>query len=464
MIKYTSHLITPPYDLNNELEKRQIIVLNYCPIESSQRIKDFHSEIEIKLQEVQPSIEYINLVIESQIAFLLFTNTIENLDNTFITRHYKNRLTLINNERPTLNFSKVEDLSLSHKSIWLGFYGSLANLAINLNDADLSYISFSELSFRTINLLFNRFTKVNGNRYGNYDLRLWNSTIDNITTISSDLDERYDFELYNSVKQLFYSESLISDVIYNLDFLAKWIPDLIKWYFNSFNNNNYEVPIEPSEGTNEYKAYSILSSIAKLVVNAGLDRTYEENELSYNFIHQSLSTNWINVYAEIINLRKQFLYDPNLSRSTQLDILAIAFYQTINSESESNLSLANSFLIEYLTPPGGYNLLLISIASLLLNRAYIISHPSVIGSNLASIKFNELSSPRSSLIPSDEDLSSMILRAGRVNEIVLRTNKLTFLAGITLRKSNLDHIQLLGNNLCHISGFKDDSPIRFFQL
>jgi len=463
MIKYTAHLIEPPYNITNELEKRQIIVVNYCPIESSRRIKDFHSQIEIKLKELEPCIEYVNLVIESQLSYLIFTNTIENLDNTKLTDHFKSRLLLLNNERPSLNFSKVEELSLSHKSIWLGYYGSLGYLSLDLNNIDLTYISFSELAYKTISLLFNRFSKVNFDSYGDFKLNNWNNNFDNILATSSNLEERYDFEVYNFPEQLFLSEEITSDTIRNLKFFTKWIPDLVKWYFGQF-NNNYEVPLQPSEGTNEYKAYTILSRIARIIVNAGLDRMYDEREeLSYHLLHQSLSTNWPGVYNEIINLRKQFLYDPNLSRSTDLDILATAFYQNIDSNSKSNLSITSSFILEYLTPPGGYNMLLISIACLLLNRAFIISHPSIVGNAISSTKFDELSSPKSSLNFPQQDLTFLITRNKVINDVLLRVNKLIFLAGATLRKSNLEHIILLGNNLCHISGFKDNSPVKIFQ-
>lgn len=205
-------------------------------------------------------------------------------------------------------------------------------------------------------------------------------------------EEQIDIGVYNLTHYLITEDEDILSCYLIMAFLSEFIPNSLDYY-----EKNYE-----SMQQGDY-----LLDICHLFISMGLDK--EQSNLHYKFIHQSLDSVWDELFIEIIRLRKRA---ASLQPSTP-DLIR-SFIDSISITTEESLyKRSSNKILSYLGKPGGFNMYLMLIASTLLNRAYIL------------LQMDEVS--------------------------LSRVNRLTYLAAITLRKSNLSHIQKIGNNILYLT-------------
>lgn len=340
------------------------------------------------------TIRDLNLAIESFLYITCYSSTIVDINQT-ISPHYKRRTSSIDDSFLSISNSYLEDLLYSYQSTWGGMYGSIAyNLFLQNNNSH--YLSPSEISRSCIKYYLNL----------DNTIKDWNSQV--LTSISNS-NQIADSDLYNHQVKVFKYLG-IEDLFSSLNFLSNFLPSLIYTYENQV----------------------IQSTILEEIVVACYKRGYSYDnidDLAFNYIHQNISSTFEDLYLDLALIRKKTSTTRGI---TEEDKLINSFVDEFNPIS--NIRNKSYLMLKELFPPGGYNTLLVSIASELLNRAYILSHYS------------------------NTQFSSELASSTKVDSLVKRINSLLYYAGYSLRKSNLNSFNILGNNLIYLSGFVDGEP------
>lgn len=338
----------------------------------------------------------LNLSIESFMYILCYTSTIVDT-NEKISPHYTRRTSTIDTSFLSIRNVYLEDLLYTFQSTWGGMYGSLAYNLYLLED-NSHYLSISEISRRCIKY----FTLPENS------LSQWGT---NLLIILSDDSPTSDAALYSCQISIFKSLELEQTLI-SLNFLSSFLPSLIYWYENS--NSTSEV---------------IRDIVTACYVNGYSSDNLQD--LSFKYVHQEITSNFESLYSELSLIRKRLALTNGLN---QEELFINSFVE--NFDPISNIKDKSYLILQDLFPPGGYNTLLVSIASELLNRAYILSHYS-------TINYSDK--------PTSDNSSEVLILMSRINRIL-------YYAGYTLKKSNLNSFNLLGNNLIYLSGYVDNEP------
>jgi hypothetical protein len=192
--------------------------------------------------------------------------------------------------------------------------------------------------------------------------------------------------IYRLSHYLITEDSEIRQTYLILKFLSSFIPKAIEAY---------------KEDIEDVQKDKFLSEICHLLITYGLDNIGPY--LEYLFIHQSLTNNWNEVYIDLIRLRKR-------APSEVSHPLSKLFISSIPITTREDLYIASSNkILSWLCPPGGFNMYLLIVSISLLCRAYALC------------------------CSEEQDLP--------------RVNKLMYLSSLCLRKSQLEHIQKIGNNI-----------------
>lgn len=402
--KYINLLSTPlsqldlrKVDLNSTLTFKKYLNVSFDIYKTQSALVKHQRVIRNILDKNIPfRIRDINLSIESFMYILCYTSTIVDT-NQKISSHYKRRVSTIDQSFLSIRNVYLEDLLYTFQSTWGGLYGSLAYNLYLLED-NSHYLSISEVSRRCI-----KYFTLPENSLSN-----WNS---NLLEILADSTPSSDAALYNCQLDIFNSLEL-GKVQTSLNFLSTYLPSLIYWYENNVSNNQIIIDIVTACYLNGYSSDNL-------------------QDLFFKYIHQEVTSNFESLYSDLSVIRKRMALTNGL---TQEDLFINSFVQGF--DPTSNIKDKSYLILQDLFPPGGYNTLLVSIASELLNRAYILSHYSTINY-------------------SDRPISD---NSEQVSVLISRVNRLLYYAGYTLKKSNLNSFNLLGNNLVYLSGYVDNEP------
>lgn len=317
--------------------------------------------------------EALPYLIESYILRLLYTNSITNPSRTYRSPHYIKRIEVLGYLKPEIPDHYLQEIALSNLEVWGGLYG-MPSFCLHLQSDTRHYLTTSQIADKVCQYYLSRLSL-------NKD---WDWDIDY-------LDDRAEIDetLYNLSHYIISDSPPIRDCYLIYRFLSDFIPDSISFY-----EENYD------------SAEDIyLKDICKVLISLGMDKNKEK--FYYQYVHQSLSPVWDELFPTLIDLRKRA---PSLTESVHP--LTKSFIDRISITTANNLyATSSNSLLSYLTPPGGLNLYLMVLAIALLNRALILSY--------------------------EEDLQ--------------RVNNLLYYSSLCLRKSNLGHIQKIGNNLLFLS-------------
>ena len=356
------------------------------------------------------SLEKRHNTIHSYLIPLLTSSFVSILSRSSITPHFSKliRSSLFNIKLLYPSTSYLKRLLEDRVCTWGGSFGTLAYF-LHLLDIKREYLTPSQLTSLVVRSCAS---------FSNFS-----PSFPLVSLVDYQADEVI-YQYHIDILQ----QGEIRDCISLLSKLSSILPSIVDWYLNSYLVRGLPSPPLAPSSHNDLEAYITLSSIGKLMVSRGLSG--REGISNYDLIHQSLAPIWTSVIEEIISIRNNCLFDINYRDNSLLNSLCYQLLQAIPRSSSGLLSRVNYLILSSLYPPGGYNLALVMVAITLINRALILTYP-----------------PSS---PSNEDIDKAFTSL--------------YKAGVCLRKSNLSHFMMIGNNLCQLSSLSDSLPIDIKDL
>lgn len=430
----------PRPDLNNitlspSLKQAHIQSLLFNSYNTLVRTESLIKNIKKGLKSTPISLKYFSGLIESILIKLLTSSTITNKDATFLSPHYYKYQERVARKDVPYDVSKV--ITYGYSYMWGGMYGTplyynylSKNLDHYQNPANLAHIVYSYF-----------FKKIRQNSIDNLYLPELSNLIDDLFLNGiNNMELVGDNLIYFFHKNFLYSFPKYTAMIDCISSVMQ-IKDLLDY----------------SWGT--YQDSKIIKELYLHMVNQGLNTTKKP----YNDIpHLNLSQSDVKAIMNSSGMLEVIRVNNDLPQIN--DILSsnkITSYKPL-----SYLSIFHSLMLNIIPGPGGYNEVLVMLALILLVRAFCLCHVENNGA-LGDIPFSKLNkfdsfniSNNSSLSPSIGSLSSHIENRNKVEEILYRSNRLIYLSGVLLRKTNLYDLNILGNNISSISGYTDKSPIK----
>ncbi len=423
-------LLHPDKTLTEALDyRRQLnLAINCYQAENALSKQQEHMTKLVKGKNVTTSI--LNIAIESYLSLLIQMTTIASLDLNELSPHYQRRKLLVENQFISPNSEYLERMLFASTRTWGTSYGSLGYF-LHLQENSRHYLHPSQIIHSSVLSLINQSKSADF-------LRNFPS---NFERLISQEDAFTDIQIYQLAAQLLKEIPDVRESIEQLDFYEEWLPKVISWYLKASREGS--VRQVPEQGTPDGDAYTLLAKIAQACLMAGLDET-SFNSLSYMFVHQSIPPVFFSLMDDLLLLRKKAALGD--IEDTEMKELITGFIKAITINTKVGLLRSTSqSILENVAAPGGYNLLLVSLAATLLNRAFILTHPS------KTIYSNYIISPLKNSFP-------------ELMQFLGRVYRLLYLAGYCLKKTNLDHLQLTGVNLITLSLIEDNTPLRITDL
>lgn len=423
-------LLRPDKTLTEALDyRRQLnLAINCYQAENALSKQQEYMNNLVKGKNVTTSI--LNIAIESYLSLLIQASTIVSLDLGELSPHYQRRKLLVGNQFLSPNSEYLEKMLFASTRTWGTSYGSLGYF-LHLAENSRHYLHPSQIAH------FSVLSLINESKSADF---LGSFPSDFERLISQD-DAFTDIQIYQLASQLLKKIPEVRESISQLDFYEGWLPKVISWHLKASREGTVrQVPVK---GTPDSEAYSLLTKVAQTCLMAGLDET-SFSSLSYMFVHQSIPPVFFSLMDDLLLLRKKASLGD--IEDVEMRELITAFVKTITLNTKVGLLRSTSqSILESVAAPGGYNLLLVSLATTLLNRAFILTHPS------KTIYSNYIISPLKNSFP-------------ELMQFLGRVYRLLYLAGYCLKKTNLDHLQLTGVNLITLSLIKDNTPLRITDL
>lgn len=358
--------------------------------------------------------------LESLLNTTLNINSISNITNNELSKHYLKRQLNISSNKILPSFSYCQNLTFTRFKTWAGFYGTLAyyiNLLEEYNEyytpSQITYFSAKILFQYSIQVLYN--STLNTNANNNALIDFYNNALELLDNESVESDKN----IYDLSINIILNNVLIRELYNELNFYEEWLKKILQWY-QELNNNNINALIKDNPSSNKDRAVNTLLKCINILKEEGFDSNNIENFAS-GFIHQDYANNLNNLLFKLNTERSQITYikiDNQITTDIE-ELLIIEFIDNISKfRKPYDFKNACNLIQEFYCPPGGYSLLLISLASCLINRAYILSYQN---------------------INSKENLN--------ISDIYKRILKLIGMAGILLIKSNNSTAQITGTNI-----------------
>lgn len=418
----------------------------YKSLNASYRLKEINDVIKANLVNKPLTFNYINATLESILTVLINITTIKDIKTKTPTNYY------LKSKPKSIPKTHEDYLQLGRRQGWGTPYGTLGYY-LHLSGDRRHYLSPSQIVTKCNDVFLNNLY-VNGDSYLGINVKDWNSIVKylQINIYSESIDE---VQLYKSYNQLLTIINPFKELSDHLDSLSILIPEIVNWYLKNHYRN--ELPSQPSipKGTNRYEAYKTLRDIAKVSLNIGV---ISLDNIIYRLFHLDTGGRLDRLYEKVIDIRANTLYNSNLDSGSIEERLTNRLINGISrSPKLSNTTLFQSFLLDYFPEAGGFNLLMVSIASNLVNRLYIATHPSYLIERAPIDNFhngliNELLGS-----PSEEVRQY-------TSELNNRITKSMYLASYCLRKCNLKPLILLGNNLLKASSIKDKTKLEVTDI
>lgn len=399
------------------------------------RTESLIDNIKRGLKSTPVSLKYLSGLIESIIIKLLTSSYITNKDATFLSPHYHKYQEKVVRKDVPYDVSKV--ITYGYSYMWGGLYGTplyynylSKNLDHYQNPANLAHIVYSYF-----------FKKIRQNSIDSIYTPKLPSLIDDLFLNGINNTEMVgDNLIYHFHKNFLYSFPYYSSMVRGVSSLIQ-IKDILDYNWDYYKDNK------------------IIKELYLHIVNQGVGSL---TKLNNKIPHLDLSHSTINAIVnasgmlEILRLNTQYPDIYEIISSNNIDTFKPLSY----------LSIFESLLLNLIPGPGGFNELLVMLSLVLLVRAFSICHVDNSGvyGNIPFSKLNKYDSlsaeGSTSLNPNLGGISSHILNRSKVEELFYRTNRLIYLSGVLLRKTNLFDLNILGNNISSVSGYKDTSPIR----
>lgn len=422
-------LLTPDKKLTEALDYRRQLNLAINCYQAESALANHQANLPSLFQGQNVTVSGLNLALESYLTVLIPLTTIASLDLSQLSPHYQRRKILVPDHFMSPDRNYLEQMLFTSSRTWGTSYGSLGYF-LHLGKVTSHYLHPSQIVYQTSLELIKQ---LKGREF-------LNDFPNQFEALLSQEDAVSDLQLYQLPVQLLSQIPAVRELIKQLDFYEQWLPQVIAWYLLPLRTN--QTRRVPEQGTREAAAVETLEQIAQLCLKNGLDET-SFNQLSYQFIHQSIPPVLFGLLDDLMLLRKKAI---GQEEGTEAEKLLEPFIQAISLNNPVGLLKATSqSILEDLCPPGGYNLLLLCTAANLLNRAFILTHPT------RTIYANYIIAPLKNGFP------ELMQYLGRIYRLI-------YLAGYCLKKSNLDHLQLTGVNLITLSAITDNSPIRITDL
>lgn len=364
----------------------------------------------------------ISYLLETFLTTILMLNSISNLDNTDTTEHYKRRLITISNAKLLPSFKYCQDLTYASFKTWGGLYGTL-QYYIHLREEYEEYYTPSQVIFYASQALLDVGRQ---DAYANYlslgvaDYNTLNQLYTQYAALLEDESSDADIEIYKMSKKLITELATISATVRDLNFYTDWIPRVFIWYITEVSNGRLNFVDNPQ--TNQERARNTIIRIGQAIASKGMDEAIFDRAL-VNFMRQNINPEIFTLLDDFNIIRKQSTY-------VAIDTVEESIEELLVREFHENISTitnpvfyreASNIILSSVCPPGGYALFQIMTAANLLNRAYILAYRKI-----------------QNTIPIQQTL------------VYKRIIKLIGLAGITLIRTNVRNVQIVGVNLLKV--------------
>lgn len=414
-----------PLEDTNSIEYKNQLNLAFNTTQALANIDDYLTSLNRKIQERPNTVKTLNLVLESYLYLLLTTTTVSNLDNTKLSSFYSRKKKVDSNYFQSLNSTYLENLNYTNYRVWGANFGSLGYY-LYLMQSNRHFAHPSKLVRMSVEELVKGLELL--------DLSLADLSTKVLSLIRSD-KLADDYNLYQTSNSLI-RELELEKAINQLKFYEDWVQELLIWY-SGISQVNIVNPYR--EDTLAYKAFSLLVEMSQALVRLGL-YTDSFSNLPYKFLHQEIDLVVLEGIQAITTLRKQKQFEITTDLTNEEKLLSKLFIN-IKVNNTSEFITAESYRLLSVNLVGGLNMWLTTIAAELVNRAYILTFSQFSNSNLYPLENNE----------------------GLIN-LMNRVYKLIFYAGYCLKKTNLNHLQLIGSNLRILSQLDEDNELVEFDL
>jgi hypothetical protein len=364
----------------------------------------------------QSTLRFFNFLLEEYLYLLTFTPTIAELTLDKLSPHYIKYKSVSSEPIKLLSDDLIQSFVYLNNKVWLGGYGSLV-YELALLGRTYRYIQPSELSYKSvISVLESKMSK-------------YPKLIGDILSHSNNITEQGDRGLYTVITELisYLPINKLADI---LEILNSWLTGVFEWYLANKDLIINNKKLTPNQ--------QFLADTVKLVSKYGLDvENFSTDRVKGRLLHQSIGITEYELYEEIISLKNTYSGVVNIDYSItdEEQTLIMYLFDKLPRSIEPYFFRRQSeeYLMDFF-PPGGYNTLLVLIASLLINRAYSLSHES--RTQFSSLLFYGVSD-----IVVYEDLKARLI-------------KLILMAADLLKSTNLATFQAFGKNLRVIVGFR----------
>ena len=412
--------VNPLIDINDAEYKSQLN-LAFNTSQSLNNIAEYTTALNNKLQQEPNTVKTLNYTLESYLYLLLSTSTISNLDNTQLSSYFSKKKLVDPDYYQFIESDYLNTLEFTNYKVWGTNFGSLGYY-LYTSKANLHFSHPSNL----VRLSVEELVK---------ELRLPDYSTKILQTIRSK-SIKDDYALYLASTSFIKELDLLA-VITQLDFYSTWVPEILTWYSGLLETdivNPYKLD------TSVYNAFNLLVEMSQALVKLGLYADSFTN-LTYKFLHQDLSSITLEGIQSVNLLRRQKEFEVTTDL-TEEERLISKLFLSIKSNNLVDLISQESYKLLSLNLPGGLNLWLTAIAAELVNRAYILTYGSTYKDNFIYP------------VDSNEELVNLLDRV----------YKLLFYAGYCLKKTNLNHLQLIGFNLRLFSQLEEDTSLQEYNL
>lgn len=424
-------LINSENDLENRLDfKKQLnfnLVINNAQSKSSEMVEIISSTVASPITFTQ-----YNKLIETYLYTLMQSSFITELDESKLSCHYQRKKKLFNPNKliPGLNY--LEELVYGNQLVWGGKYGSLGYY---------NYLSLDKTHYQNPSQVLHRSILECLNR-------------------ARGLVEDTQVEFLSKIENLLLSDSQAADVdLYNVsyEFIEHWdlkeivniISELPSWLSNLIANYKSEPYTFNTVNSSEHYAAITLNAIAVDCFRLGIDDSNISSNLTYEFLHQIISPVYFSLIENIYSTRKKTLYRQEESTFTEAEVTLDKLLDILKLDNRyADIREKSFYILNTLFPLGGLNELLVLLSASLLLRIYILSH-------VSNNQFKNIE-----IYPYKTNLLG-------ATELYGRCNKLAYMSGYLLKKTSINYLNVIGNNLIALSNLYDAGELeqtKIFEL
>lgn len=394
--------LNPGITIEDQIKNKENLNLAISIAESLSANNGLITTLNNVINEFTYTVGIFNKVLETYLINMSSTSSIISFDNTSVTPHYNKRSLL--GYPKTLPFRQyIKVLTYTGQKSWIGPYGSMY---YELKNSYFNYRHPSEL----VNISFTRFI--------NNQTELGAVTKARILELLEDETEDADYLLYSSHIDYLRDFGLFTPVL-----ILDYLEDFFREAFFILDND-----IEDSEYVSNVIQTAIISGVAEDTLV----------DLSYRFVHQDLSPIELEVLNSVIE-RLKTINIEEIKNERVFNLLDKAIRKVGLDKPNDYFTKWSYTILEKLAEPGGFNYVLLHFSTLLLNRAYCLTHSN----------YTNYSDFPMDLDSFDEEGLLLISRVAR----------LLYYSGTLLKKSNLLNLNVYGNNLCNLLKIVDSPSL-----